>query len=91
MKRVTLLSSALAACACAAVAIGPAAGSPATPLTIVYDTTPTTHHLVFPRSGHGLSPRRGALRQDPGSLGMLAPATTTGTASQRSVAPHSRT
>jgi len=69
---------AVAGCLTAAVAIGPAVGSsPAAvratpaPLTIVYDTTPTTHQLVFPTSGPGLSPARGALRQDPGRLGMF--------------------
>jgi hypothetical protein len=39
----------------------------------VYDTTSTTHQLVFPRGGNGLSPSRGALRQDPGLDGMFAP------------------
>ncbi len=77
MKRTTLIFSGLATAVCAAVAIGPAVGSGSVvkslppPLTIVYDTTPTTHQLVFPRSGPGLSPARGALRQDPGRGGMF--------------------
>ena len=77
MKRTTLIFSGLAAAACAAVTIGPAVGSgsavaalPA-PSTIVYDTTATTHQLVFPGSGAGLSPARGALRLDPGRGGMF--------------------
>jgi len=73
VKRVGFIASGVAACACAALAIGPAAGSSTTPLTIVYDTTSTTHQLVFPRGGQGLSPTRGALRQDPGLGGMFAP------------------
>jgi hypothetical protein len=73
MKRMGLIASGIAAVAGAALAIAPAAGSTSTPLTIVYDTTSTTHQLVFPRGGHGLSPIRGALRQDPGLGGMFAP------------------
>jgi len=73
MKRFGFIASGVAACACAALAIGPAAGSTTTPLTIVYDTTSTAHQLVFPRGGNGLSPTRGALRQDPGLGGMFAP------------------
>jgi hypothetical protein len=74
VRRSAAICSALAAgAAAAALSIGTAAGSSSTPLTIVYDTTSATHQLVFPRHGHGLSPARGALRQDPGIGGMFAP------------------
>ncbi len=79
MKRITLIGSGVAACACAVAAIGPVVASAPVvgpgraPLTIVYDTTPTTHQLVFPSNGHGLTPKRGALRQDPAGSGMFAP------------------
>ena len=80
MKRTTLIRSALAASAVVSVAaIGPALGSGAGagsvphPLTIVYDTAATTHKLVFPRKGPGLSPTRGDLRQDGAPQGMYTP------------------
>ena len=78
MKRTALICSGVAAAICATAVIGPAVGSgaavksPTKPLTIVFDTTATTHQLVFPKSGSGLSPRRGDLRQDPGRSGMFA-------------------
>jgi len=72
VKRTTRIGMAVAGCLTAAVAIGPAVGSsPAAvratpaPLTIVYDTTPTTHQLVFPPLGPA-EPGTRALRQDPG-------------------------
>lgn len=72
MRRSAVITSAIAAgAAAAALSVGSAAGSSSTPLTIVYDSTPATHQLVFPTSGRGLSPARGALRQDPGRGGMF--------------------
>lgn len=82
MNRSALIRSALAASAVVGVAaIGPAMGSGASagpvphpyPLTIVYDTAATTHKLVFPRKGPGLSPTRGDLRQDGAPQGMYTP------------------
>ncbi len=74
LRRSVLITSAIAAgAAAAALSAGSAAGSSWAPRTIVYDTTSATHQLVFPRSGHGLTPQRGALRQDPGIGGMFAP------------------
>lgn len=73
MRRIAVTCSAIAACTGALVAIGPAGGTAIKPLTIVYDSTATTRTLVFPAHGAGLSPSRGALRQDPGIGGMLAP------------------
>lgn len=68
MPRTTLLAG--AACA-ALVPCAPAAA--AAPLTIVYDTDEAVHALVHPPSGRGLSPARGALRQEPGPGGMFTP------------------
>ncbi len=64
--------SALIAIATLAVT-APAAAPATSPLTLVYDLTPVVEQLVDPPSGPGLSPERGALRQDPGGGGMLAP------------------
>ncbi len=60
----------LAGAACAALApCAPAAAQ--TPLVLVYDTDAGVHALVNPASGPGLTPGRGALRQEPGPGGML--------------------
>jgi hypothetical protein len=42
-------------------------------LTLVYDTSSVVRDLVSPGGQRGLSPERGALRQDPGGGGMFAP------------------
>ncbi|HWH15606.1 MAG TPA: hypothetical protein VNT51_12750, partial [Miltoncostaeaceae bacterium] len=42
-------------------------------LTLVYDTAESVDALVRPARGPGLSPARGALRQDPAPAGMLQP------------------
>lgn len=73
MRRTALaLTAAIAVTTGIALGAGTAAGSASSPMTLVYDTTSVTHQLVFPRSGPGLSPSRGALRQDPGIGGMFA-------------------
>lgn len=66
-RRAALLALAVLA---AAAPTAPAATSP---MTLVYDLTDVVERLVDPPSGRGLTPERGALRQDPGSGGMLAP------------------
>ncbi len=42
-------------------------------MSLVYDTSEVVQRLVTPPVGAGLTPARGALRQDPGTGGMLAP------------------
>jgi len=64
--------AALLALAVLAVA-APAAPAATSPITLVYDVTDVVRRLVDPPSGRGLTPERGALRQDPGSGGMLVP------------------
>jgi hypothetical protein len=71
-RSAVMTSAVVAGLAAVALSVGSAAGSSSAPRTIVYDTTSVTHQLVFPRGGHGLSPARGALRQDPGTGGMFA-------------------
>jgi hypothetical protein len=80
LRRAVFIRSALAAGAFAGLAaLGPSLGTGAStapftrPLTIVYDTAATTHQLVFPRKGPGLSPTRGDLRQDGAPQGMFTP------------------
>lgn len=70
----TIRRSALAAGAAvlAVAAAGPAAAHPGR-LTLVYDTSDVVQRLTAPSGGPGLSPARGALRQDPGGGGMFAP------------------
>ena len=43
------------------------------PLTFVYDDQAVVQELAFPANGAGLTPARGAFRQDPGAGGMLVP------------------
>ncbi len=62
------LTIATAAVASAAIATAATAQQP---LTLVYDEQQHVQQLVNPASGPGLSPARGALRQDPGAGGML--------------------
>lgn len=63
------LASLTAAAALCSIALLPATGSAR--VTLVYDETRFVEQLVRPASGPGLTPARGALRQDPGSGGML--------------------
>lgn len=62
----------LAAVAALAAACGGASAQQSR-MTLVYDTSDVVQRLVSPSGGNGLSPARGALRQDPGGGGMLAP------------------
>ncbi|MFN8110173.1 MAG: hypothetical protein U0Y82_10095 [Thermoleophilia bacterium] len=66
---------ALATAALATAALAPAASAATSPMTIVYDKLDAVQQLVSPGGGaKGLSPARGAWRQDPGTGGMLDPA-----------------
>ncbi len=67
----TALATVLVCAATITAAIG--AQSPPMPMSIIYDSAVVTHQLVFPVSGRGLSPARGAFRQDPGGEGVFAP------------------
>ncbi len=57
----------------AALVSGAAAAPSQASLSLVYDTSATVKDLVSPGGQRGLTPERGALRQDPGGGGMFAP------------------
>jgi hypothetical protein len=57
----------------ASFVVGGAVAPSALGLTLVYDTSNIVRDLVSPGGQRGLSPERGALRQDPGGGGMFAP------------------
>jgi hypothetical protein len=68
VRNLTLVVAALAAAAAVA-----APSHADARLSLVYDTSDVVARLVSPGAGAGLTPERGALRQDPGTGGMLAP------------------
>lgn len=59
--------------AVAALTVCGSASAQQSRITLVYDSSDAVQRLVSPSGGHGLTPARGALRQDPGGGGMLAP------------------